>query len=161
MPAREPKRTYSPIAIEKWFDRLLSSWEKYFDREELEHARGLYRDCHVRELQLDSDTLIVHRKIGRDDIYSVVEWENGAPSVRSGTKDLLEGRALAAAGLYEAEELISNEVSPLPPEISEPKPEAKKDTEPEKPIREAAPPKPAEPEPESPKPHLHLHLTAT
>jgi len=156
VPAREPKRIYSPNAIEIWFDRLCTSWEKYFNREELTRARGLYRDYHVRELQMDADTLIVHRKNGRDDIYSVVEWENGAPSIRSGTKDKFEGRALAAAGLYEAEELIAAEISPLPPDktaISE-KPPVKAEPE----IK----PKPVNVEEETgPKPHMKLHLMAT
>lgn len=153
VPSREPKRTYSPLAIETWFDRLLSRWELYFDREELERARGLYRDCHVRELQLDCDTLIVHRRNGREDMYSVVEWENGAPNVRSGTADRLEGRALAAAGLYEAEELVSLEISPLPPDQSAQERKTLYKAEPEKGTQEAAPAGPA--------PHLRLRLAAT
>jgi superfamily II DNA or RNA helicase len=152
VPAREPKRIYSPSAIEKWFDRLCSPWEKSFDREELRVGRGLYRECHVRELQLDPETLIVHRRNGREDVYSVVEWENGAPSVRSGTTDKLEGRALAAAGLYEAEELIATEVSPLPPDDKRPEPPAPDISPPAKPV----------PEPEQgPPPHMRLRLSAT
>ena len=116
MPAREAKRTYSPAAIETWFDRLGDDWEKFFANDEIELARELYRESQVRELQLDPGSIVVHRKKGRDDVYSVVEWENGAPSVRSGTTDRLEGRALAAAGLYETEELVATEASPLPPE---------------------------------------------
>ena len=116
MPAREPKRTYSPAAIETWFDRLTETWENYFSDEELGKAREIYRDSCIREIQLDVGSLVVHRREGREDIYSVVEWDGGKPMVRSGTTDKFEGRALAAAGLYEVEELVSTEVSPLPPD---------------------------------------------
>jgi superfamily II DNA or RNA helicase len=155
VPSREPKRTYSPAAIEKWFDRLLCNWEKFFVDEELAKARELYRDCHVRELQLAPDSIVVHRKEGRDDIYSVVEWENGAPNVRSGTTDKFEGRALAAAGLYETEELIATEVSALPPEE---KPIAPKEEAKPEPVREPEK-KPVE-KPAKP-PQMRLRLTAT
>jgi superfamily II DNA or RNA helicase len=181
VPSREPKRTYSPAAIEKWFDRLLSNWEKYFVDEELAKGRELYRDCHVRELQLAPDSIVVHCKDGRDDVYSVVEWENGAPNVRSGTTDKFEGRALAAAGLYETEELIAAEVSPLPPEdkpavasvsgvvavpVAAPAPEApvrtKKNVAGGKSIGDAAPKREPAPDAKPAKPvHMRLRLTAT
>jgi len=135
VPAREPKRTYSPAAIETWFDRLEGDWEKSFAEDEITLARELYRESQVRELQLDPGSIVVHRRKGREDVYSVVEWENGAPSVRSGTTNRLEGRALAAAGLYETEELVSTEISPLPPEervCALPAPKSKPVEEPEK-----------------------------
>ena len=160
VPAREPKRTYSPAAIETWFDRLTAVWENHFTTDELAKARELYRDCQVRELQLDVGSLIVHRKNGREDMYSVVEWENGAPGVRSGTTDKFEGRALAAAGLYETEELVAMEVSPLPPEKKAALPQPVGTA---KGTQAAPPPPPPVLVHEQPavRPHIRLRLTAT
>lgn len=153
MSVREPKRIYSPAAIEAWFDRLTEPWEKYFSEQELSRAREFYRGSEVREIQLDPLTIVVHRRIGRENIYSVVEWENGLPNVRSGTKDKFEGRALAAAGLYETEELIAAEIPPLPPE---------RKANAAQPAEEKAP-EPAEPEPPKPTepPRMKLRLTAS
>ncbi len=153
MPAREPKRTYSPLAIERWFERLSMPWESHFEREVLERARDLYKESLVRELHLEADTLVVHRKNGRDEIYSVVEWENGAPNVRSGTRDSHEGRALAVAGLYEAEELVCTEVSAVPPEVAEVPPAQKCDERPIMVRHHVVA--------EAQKPHLKLRLKST
>jgi len=68
VPAREPKRTYSPAAIETWFDRLEGDWEKSFAEDEITLARELYRESQVRELQLDPGSIVVHRRKGREDV---------------------------------------------------------------------------------------------
>ena len=50
----------------------------------------------------------------KKDEYAVIEWENGALSVRSSSTDLEVAHALAVAGLHEIEELVCDEISPLP-----------------------------------------------
>lgn len=147
---RTPKRVYSPAALEQWFERLCDPWEHYFSEDEIARARTIYREAEVRELNLDPETLIVHSRRGSQDVYAVVEWENGKLAVRSGIADKQEGRALAAAGIYEAEELLTAEISPLTPDQV---------------VEKAPRPRPAPPpEPELPpaqRPHLKLRLTPT
>jgi superfamily II DNA or RNA helicase len=171
LPTREPKRTYSPQAIESWFDRLTEPWENSFTRDELVKGREIYRESQVRELQLDPATIVVHRKTGREDIYSVVEWENGTLHVRSGTTNKLEGRALAVAGVYETEELVAAEVTPLPPEKKPDAPAPAKETAaahaksittpaPVKTKEKSKPKEGKKPEPEK-RPHMKLRVAAT
>jgi hypothetical protein len=56
----------------------------------------------------------VHRRIEKKDEYAVIEWTAGALSVRSSTTDRELAHALAVAGLHEIEELVADEISPLP-----------------------------------------------
>ncbi len=76
----------------------------------------MYRDGEVRELELTAGDAIIHRRIDKRDEYAVIEWSNGELSVRSSSTDLDVARALAVAGLHEIEELVADEISPLPGE---------------------------------------------
>lgn len=76
----------------------------------------MYRDGEVRELELTAGDAIIHRRIEKRDEYAVIEWTNGELSVRSSSTDLDVARALAVAGLHEIEELVADEISPLPGE---------------------------------------------
>ena len=46
-------------------------------------------------------------KINREETYSVVEWDGKGPEIRTSMEEEEEGIAIATAGLYEIEELIS------------------------------------------------------
>lgn len=116
---RTPQRQYSPRALEAWQDRVLRPWESIFSDRELARAREIYRGGEVRSLELTDDLTIVHGGRARDDIYAVVEWKDADFDVRYSIPDRREGRALAAAGLYELEELLADEADPLPPEEAE------------------------------------------
>ena len=74
----------------------------------------MYRDGEVRELELTAGDAIIHRRIEKRDEYAVIEWADGGLSVRSSSTDLDVARALAVAGLHEIEELVADEISPLP-----------------------------------------------
>jgi superfamily II DNA or RNA helicase len=76
----------------------------------------MYRDGEVRELELTAGDAIIHRRIEKRDEYAVIEWADGGLSVRSSSTDLDVARALAVAGLHEIEELVADEISPLPGE---------------------------------------------
>ena len=111
---RTPKRIYTHKALESWFERLSSTWEHHFSDSVLKSARELYREGEIRELELSPIDAIIHCGRGKLGLYSTIEWENGHPNVRTSTKDRHFGRCLAAAGLYEIEELVGDEILPVP-----------------------------------------------
>ena len=114
-----PKRVYTPHSLEFWFSRLEHNWETYFTAQQLEQGHAIYRDGQVRELELTTGDAIVHRRIEKRDEYAVIEWADKGFSVRSSTTDTDAAHALAVAGLHEIEELVADEVSPLPDPLPE------------------------------------------
>ncbi len=114
MQSHGPKRVYTPHSLEFWFGKLESDWAEAFSASQLEHGRKIYVDGEVRELELTDKDAIVHRRIEKRDEYAVIEWTNGRLSVRSSSTDSERAHALAVAGLHEIEELVADEISPLP-----------------------------------------------
>ncbi len=115
MQAHGPKRIYTPLSIEFWFSKLEGDWEAHFTPAQLAAGRQLYRAGEVRELELTGQDAIVHRRVDKHDQYAVLEWAaDGALNVRSSSTDSEVARALAVAGLHEIEELVAEEISPLP-----------------------------------------------
>ncbi|MEO6568987.1 MAG: SNF2-related protein, partial [Opitutaceae bacterium] len=120
MQSHGPKRVYTPHSLEFWFGRLENDWAEAFSQTQLEEGRRIYRDGEVRELELTEHDAIVHRRIDKKDEYAVIEWGADGIAVRSSTTDLEISRALAVAGLHEIEELVADEISPLPDQAREP-----------------------------------------
>ncbi len=116
MQTHGPKRVYTPHSLEYWFDILADDWADTFSESQLEEGRRIYRSGEVRELELTDRDAIIHRRIEKKDEYAVIEWAAGALSVRSSTTDREIAHALAVAGLHEIEELVADEISPLPVE---------------------------------------------
>ena len=116
MQSHGPKRVYTPHSLESWFDRLENDWAGAFSASQLEEGRRIYRDGEVRELELTAKDAIIHRRVEKKDEYVVIEWEANGLAVRSSTTDLDIAHALAVAGLHEIEELVADEISPLPGE---------------------------------------------
>ena len=58
-------------------------------------------------IDLEEDQAIVTQKVNREELYSVIEWINEKPSIRSSLDDDAKGKILGLAGLYEIEELIA------------------------------------------------------
>lgn len=114
MQSHGPKRVYTPHSLEFWFGRLENDWAEAFSETQLEEGRRIYRDGEVRELELTEQDAIVHRRIDKKDEYAVIEWGKDGIAVRSSTTDLEIAHALAVAGLHEIEELVADEISPLP-----------------------------------------------
>src|SRR5476651_314845 len=114
MQTHGPKRVYTPHSLEYWFDMLADDWSETFSASQLEEGRRIYRNGEVRELELTDRDAIIHRRIEKKDEYAVIEWNLGALSVRSSTTDREIAHALAVAGLHEIEELVADEISPLP-----------------------------------------------
>jgi superfamily II DNA or RNA helicase len=116
MQSHGPKRVYTPNSLEFWFGQLEGEWEKAFTASQLEEGRRIYTDGQVRELELTDKDAIVHRRVDKKDEYAVIEWLDGRLNVRSSSTDHEVAHALAVAGLHEIEELVADEISPLPGE---------------------------------------------
>ena len=116
MQSHGPKRVYTPQSLEFWFDRLEHDWANSFTAEQLEQGRRIYVDGEVRELELTAKDAIIHRRVDKKDEYAVIEWGTQGLAVRSSTTDKDLAHALAVAGLHEIEELVADEISPLPDE---------------------------------------------
>lgn len=114
MQSHGPKRVYTPHSLEFWFEKLADEWEQNFSDDQLEAGHRLYREGDVRELELTDQDAIVHRRIEKKDEYAVIEWDAKGLNVRSSSTDRDIARALAVAGLHEIEELVADEISPLP-----------------------------------------------
>jgi superfamily II DNA or RNA helicase len=100
--------------LEFWFNKLEDDWSDAFTAEQLEHGRQIYRDGEVRELELTDHDAIVHRRVEKRDEYAVIEFTSGKLTVRSSSANEQLAHALAVAGLHEIEELVADEISPLP-----------------------------------------------
>ncbi|HEY5078873.1 MAG TPA: DEAD/DEAH box helicase, partial [Opitutaceae bacterium] len=118
MQTHGPKRVYTPHSLEYWFDMLADDWAETFSASQLDEGRRIYKNGEVRELELTDRDAIIHRRIEKKDEYAVIEWSAGALSVRSSTTDREIAHALAVAGLHEIEELVADEISPLPAEAA-------------------------------------------
>ncbi len=116
MQSHGPKRVYTPNSLEFWFGRLEADWAGAFTEAQLQQGRRIYTDGEVRELELTDKDAIVHRRVEKRDEYAVIEWTEGRLSVRSSSTDHEVAHALAVAGLHEIEELVADEISPLPGE---------------------------------------------
>ncbi|AHF92016.1 serine/threonine protein kinase [Opitutaceae bacterium TAV5] len=115
MQSHGPKRVYTPQSLEFWFSKLEHDWDEFFTREQLEEGHRIYREGEVREVELTEKDAIIHRRIDKRDEYAVIEWSSaGTFRVRSSTENQESSRALAVAGLHEIEELVADEISPLP-----------------------------------------------
>jgi len=114
MQSHGPKRVYTPHSLEFWFGRLERDWSEAFTAAQLEQGRRIYVDGEVRELELTDKDAIVHRRVEKKDEYAVIEWTAEGLTVRSSSTDRELAHALAVAGLHEIEELVADEISPLP-----------------------------------------------
>ncbi|CAA6691486.1 MULTISPECIES: DEAD/DEAH box helicase [unclassified Lentimonas] len=125
MCARASSRVYNQAALEQWFDNVGLDWEASFSKEALRWGREIYHKGQISGVELaDQDAIINCTFARKDTCYAVVEWSAEGPNVRCSTDDDALGDAVAVGGLYEIEELIADEIDPLPYEPA-PKPTAK------------------------------------
>ncbi len=120
MQTHGPKRVYTPQSLEFWFGKLEHDWERHFSEAQLEAGHRIYRDGEVRELELTASDAIIHRRVDKKDEYAVIEWSDAGVSVRSSSTDIDLAHSLAIAGLHEIEELVADEISPLPDDLPPP-----------------------------------------
>jgi len=87
-----------------------------FTAEVLDRGRTWYRRWLCRELELGEADAIIHARMEERECYVVLEWPDGQLHIRASAANEEEGRALGRAGLYEIEELVAEEASPLQPD---------------------------------------------
>ena len=115
MSTRVSSRVYNNAALEVWFANVGLDWEQSFSKETLSRGREIYRKGQISGVELANDEAIVHCKFARKDTcYAVIEWTPSGPKVRSSIDDDALGEAVGVGGLYEVEELIADEIDPLP-----------------------------------------------
>lgn len=115
MSSRACSRVYNEATLEQWFENVALEWELHFDEAILERGREIYRAGQITGVELSAEDAIINCAFARKDTcYAVLEWGSKGPQVRSSTEDDALGKAVAAAGLYEIEELIADEIAPLP-----------------------------------------------
>ncbi|MDQ8193931.1 DEAD/DEAH box helicase [Coraliomargarita sp. SDUM461004] len=115
MSSRLSSRVYNTAALEVWFENVGLDWEQSFSHEALRRGREIYRQGQISGVELSNDEAIVHCKFARKDTcYAVIEWTASGPQVRCSADDAALGDAVAVGGLYEVEELIADEIDPLP-----------------------------------------------
>ena len=115
MSPRSASRVYNRTALEAWFGNIRAEWEPHFSGEALRRGREIYRSGQITGLELAETDAIVHCAFDRKDTcYAVIEWERRAPAVRRSSEVAELGAAVAAAGRYEIEELVADEIAPLP-----------------------------------------------
>jgi superfamily II DNA or RNA helicase len=115
MSTRACSRVYNEATLERWFEYVVLEWEAHFSEAELERGREIYRLGQITGLELGAEDAVVNCAFARKDTcYAVVEWANENITVRASTEEVSTGRAVAVAGLYEIEELIADEIAPLP-----------------------------------------------
>lgn len=121
MSTRATSRVYNQAALEVWFENVGLEWETFFSDEALQRGREIYRKGQISGVELADKDAIVHCTFARKDTcYAVVDWTKDGPIVRCSTEDQALGDAVAVGGLYEIEELIADEIAPLPyePEVT-------------------------------------------
>lgn len=103
-----PSRSFTREAVETWLHNLSNcDWEGKIPEKILKQARQFYRNGNLSTLDLKSKQAIVTQKIMRNESYSVIEWNEDKPVVRTSLDDEGKGMVIAVAGLYEIEELIA------------------------------------------------------
>lgn len=108
---RITKRLFTEKAIETWFKNLNQNWEAFFHEDLLRQGRALYTSHCVHTIELSGEDVIIQGSDDEGDFYTVVDWDTEKPSVRSSIEGNFErATALGIAGLYEVEELVSEEV---------------------------------------------------
>jgi len=104
-----PARIFTQESIESWFAKLSDcNWESQFSPPTLIEGRNLYKNGILSGIDVSEDQVIFIRKINREESYSVIEWNDRKKiDFRTSIDNESEGQAIAVAGIYELEELIS------------------------------------------------------
>lgn len=114
MLSKEPTRSYNSESLEKWFQYIQVDWEALFDEVALAEGRNLYLGGSIRGVELSKNTATIHYARSRKEVfYSIIDWVDGSFRVRSSTTDQDLGNLIAVGGLYEIEELVADEISPI------------------------------------------------
>lgn len=136
--SRSAQRIYDRAAVEARFRNFDPGWEAGFTRAELREGRRLYRAGCVKALELRDRLAVASLRLeDGSEPYCVLDFEGSGFSVRGSSGDDSLNRIYAVAGMYEVEELVADEASPIgyaPPPAAAPEAPA-----PEEPARAPVP----------------------
>jgi uncharacterized Zn finger protein len=77
-----PARTFTRNAVEAWLFRLSDcDWEKFINKDHLKIGRLFYREGTLSSLDIQTNQIIVTRKVNRVETYSVIEWNEKKPEI--------------------------------------------------------------------------------
>lgn len=111
---RLAQRVFDKSAIECRFENFDAQWESKFSRKQLEEGRKLYTAGSVRILELHSDYASINLKLeDASEPYCIIDFEGRNFSIRGSSSDDSLNATFAVAGMYEIEELIADQISPL------------------------------------------------
>jgi len=110
---RPANRSYSTEALERWFASLPESWEKTFRKADLEEGRRIYTEGLVRSLELKPHAAEAVTRTETQTVRAVIELGEGRIEWRTSLPEEENGAPYAVAGMYEVEELLADEISPV------------------------------------------------
>ncbi len=110
---RPANRSYSTEALERWFASLPESWEKMFRKADLEEGRRIYTEGLVRSLELKPHAAEAVTRTETQTVRAVIELGEGRIEWRTSLPEEENGAPYAVAGMYEVEELLADEISPV------------------------------------------------
>ncbi|MEY4272980.1 MAG: hypothetical protein RL250_1846 [Verrucomicrobiota bacterium] len=114
MPTPRPaNRSYSTEALERWFASLPEDWESVFKHADLLEGRRIYTEGLVRSLELKPGTAEAVTRTETQTVRAVIELGEGAIEWRSSLPEEENGAPYAVAAMYEVEELLADEISPV------------------------------------------------
>jgi len=114
MPTPRPaNRSYSTEALERWFASLPEDWESVFKPADLAEGRRIYTEGLVRSLELKPQSAEAVTRTETQVVRAVIELGEGAIEWRTSLPEEENGAPYAVAAMYEVEELLADEISPV------------------------------------------------
>ena len=110
---RPANRSYSTEALEGWFASLPENWEKQFRKADLEAGRLIYTEGMVRSVELKVGTAEVVTRTEQQTVRAVLELKDKKIEWRTSLSEEENGAPYAIAAMYEVEELLADEISPI------------------------------------------------
>lgn len=117
---RLAQRIYTQRALNMWLRHLDYPWEHHFTQDKLALGRTFYKQNIIRRIELTITEATIEARHQEHDFYCIItreipknKFEKPSFTIRSSTNDKLLSDALAVAGLYELEEMISTLSNPL------------------------------------------------
>ncbi|MEI6460505.1 MAG: DEAD/DEAH box helicase [Verrucomicrobiota bacterium] len=121
---RPANRSYSTEALERWFASIPEEWEASFEAADLEEGRKIYTEGLVRSLELKIDSAEAVTRIEDQSVRAVIELGENQLEWRTSLPEEENGAPYVVAALYEVEELLADEITPIDEAAAAIEPEA-------------------------------------
>lgn len=110
---RPANRSYSTEALERWFASIPEEWEASFEAADLEEGRRIYTEGLVRSLELKIDSAEAVTRLDDQTVRAVIELGESQLEWRTSLPEEENGAPYVVAALYEVEELLADEITPI------------------------------------------------